>query len=109
MAGRRCPARYCPHILTHGERYCHEHMAEYEAKRGSATQRGYDAEHRARRTAIVARINAGEVIRCIDCGTTLTPSTLDLGHTDDRTTWRGPQCATCNRADGGRRGRAQQT
>jgi len=54
-------------------------------------------------------MNAGETIRCIDCGIELTPSTLDLGHTDDRTGYRGPQCQACNRSQGGREGRARQT
>lgn len=103
MAGRRCPASGCPKILTHGERYCPEHSRDRERARGTTAERGYGAEHRRKRAAIVARIEAGDVVRCIDCGVKLTAQTLDLGHTDDRMAYRGPQCATCNRSDGGRR------
>lgn len=114
MAGRRCPGRdevdgrtrTCPTILTQGERYCPRHAQQYEQRRGSRQARGYGPEHDRMRRALVARMRQGEVIRCIDCGITLTPSTLDLGHTDDRAAYRGPQCATCNRSDGGRRGAA---
>ena len=108
MAGRRCPSRGCPRIITNSARYCPDHAREYEAKRGTPTQRGYGADHRARRATLVARMNAGETIRCIDCGIELTPSTFDLGHTDDRTGYRGPQCQACNRSQGGREGRARQ-
>ena len=108
MAGRRCPARGCPTIITGRARYCPTHAREYEARRGSPTARGYGADHRRRRAAIVAKINTGEVVRCIDCGVRLTPATLDLGHTEDRRGYRGPQCQGCNRSDGGRRGRAMQ-
>ena len=109
MAGRRCPGQWCPKVLTNSERYCPTHAREYEAKRGTSARRGYGADHQARRSAIVDRMNAGETIRCIDCGIELMPSTLDLGHTDDRAGYRGPQCQACNRSQGGREGRARQT
>lgn len=116
MAGRRCPGRderdgrstACPTILTNGQRYCPRHARQYEQRRGSPTARGYGADHQRRRAAIVVRIKAGEAVCCIDCGVQLTPDTLDLGHTEDRSAYRGPQCSTCNRKDGGRRGRALQ-
>lgn len=117
MAGRRCPGkdeqdgrtRACPTILTNGERYCPRHARAYEQRRGPRQARGYDTRHDRMRAALVTRMNAGETIHCIDCGVKLTPATLDLGHTEDRTAYRGPQCATCNRSDGGRRGRLTQT
>lgn len=117
MAGRRCPgkddinghARACPTIIVNGERYCLRHARQYEQRRGSRQARGYDTTHDRLRAALVARMNAGETICCIDCGVKLAPGTLDLGHTDDRSAYRGAQCSSCNRSDGGRRGRAEQT
>ena len=104
MAGRRCPGERCPRILTQGERYCPQHAAEYEQRRGTATQRGYDGQHRALRRAWQTRIDAGEIVHCARCGTRINPHAWDLGHTDDRTHYRGPECAPCNRSAGGRNG-----
>lgn len=109
MAGRRCPRPNCPRILTNGERYCVEHAREYETKRGTPAQRGYDHTHRTTRTQWVGRMASGEVVHCARCGKRLDPTQpWDLGHTADRTTWTGPECLPCNRGDGGRRGRATQ-
>lgn len=110
MAGRRCPGQRCPTILTNGERYCPRHLAEYETKRGTPEQRGYDVEHRALKRQWQDRIDAGEVIHCArGCGRRITGRAWDLGHTDDRATWTGPECRPCNRGAGGRLGRAVQT
>lgn len=38
--------RMCPQIATRDDGLCDEHRTEYEAKRGTASQRGYDARHR---------------------------------------------------------------
>lgn len=103
MAGRRCPRPGCPKILVNGERYCTQHAREYETRRGTRQARGYDAEHDRLRAALVQRMRQGETIRCIDCNLVLEPATLDLGHTADRTAYRGPQCLVCNRSDGGKR------
>ena len=108
MPKRVCPKPGCPTLIPAGTRYCPTHAREYETRRGSRQARGYDTRHDRMRRTLVNRMNAGETIRCIDCGMKLTPTTLDLGHTDDRAGYRGPQCATCNRSDGGRRGRAAQ-
>ena len=94
----------CPVLLPAGVRYCPDHARQYEVRRGTRQARGYDAAHDQLRASIVRRMRAGETIRCIDCTVVLTPATLDLGHTDDRRAYRGPQCATCNRRDGGRAG-----
>lgn len=107
MAGRRCPRPSCPRIITNGARYCPPHLLEYEAKRGTTTARGYGTTHQKLRAAWQARINAGEIIHCARCGTRITATTpWDLGHSEDRTTYTGPECQPCNRADGGRRGNA---
>lgn len=108
MAGRRCPAQGCPRIITGTARYCPTHAREYEGRRGTPTQRGYGAGHRALRADWQRRIDAGEPVTCATCPTVLKGAAWDLGHTEDRTGYIGPQCLTCNRSDGGRRGRASQ-
>ncbi|GIG27174.1 hypothetical protein Cde04nite_34180 [Cellulomonas denverensis] len=117
MAGRRCPGRdevdgrtrACPVILTRGERYCGRHARSYERRRGSRQARGYDATHDRARAGWQARMDSGERVYCATCGVLLNGSPWDLGHTDDRRSYRGPQCLPCNRSDGGRRGRATQS
>lgn len=104
MAGRRCPGQGCPRILTNGERYCPTHARDYEVRRGSPAQRGYDANHVQLRASWQQRIDNGERITCATCPTVLTGRAWDLGHNASRTDYIGPQCAPCNRADGGRRG-----
>ncbi len=109
MAGRRCPGPQCPTILTGGERYCTRHARDYEQRRGTSTQRGYDSSHTAQRAAIQARIDRGEIIRCWRCGVQITGRAWDLGHDDhDRSITRGAECQPCNRSAGGAQGRASQ-
>ena len=112
-AGRRCPGRTvdaagrevgCPVILKGRERYCPRHARTYEQRRGTPTQRGYGAGHRALRAAWQARIDAGEDVRCADgCGARIVGTDWHLGHTEDRSDYLGPQTVGCNTADGGRR------
>lgn len=110
MAGRRCPGQHCPRILTNGERYCPTHEAEYEAKRGTPVQRGYDAAHRRLKASWQARIDHGEIVHCWRCGAVINPTRWHLGHDDDdRSKHRGPECQVCNTRAGGREGRARQT
>lgn len=105
MAGRRCPAQRCPRIITGNDRYCPTHAREYEAKRGTPTQRGYGPPHRALRAAWQRRIDAGEHITCAcGCGQPITGTAWDLGHDHERGGYLGPQLARCNRSEGGRRG-----
>ena len=104
MAGRRCPGPRCPRILTNGERYCDVHAREYEVRRGSPTQRGYDAAHVQLRASWQSRIDSGERVTCATCPTVLTGRGWHLGHTDDRTAYLGPQCVSCNDGEAGRRG-----
>jgi hypothetical protein len=106
-AGRRCPTPGCPRILTNpSARYCPTHAREYEARRGSSTARGYGSAHQRHRTTYTDQLAAGVQLRCRTCGDPIT--VFDLGHTEDRTAYLGPQCLPCNRGDGGRRGRATQ-
>lgn len=96
-----CATKDCP-VLTRRS-YCDQHQAERDADRGTTKERGYSGRHQALRAAIVRSMDAGATIRCVDCKVVLTPKTLHLGHTDDRTGYRGPQCVTCNDGDAGRR------
>ena len=99
---RVCPATGCPILIPRTARYCPTHMAEHEARRGTAEQRGYGREHRRLRAAYARRMAAGERFTCRHCGLTVT-APWDLGHNDERTAWTGPEHATCGRRDGGRR------
>lgn len=107
MAGRRCPAKGCPKILTNGERYCPTHAREYEGRRGTPTARGYGAEHRAIRRQWQQRIDNGERITCATCPVVITGTAWQLGHDHARGVgYLGPQCVRCNTSEGGRRGAA---
>lgn len=80
----------------------------------STTARGYGADHQAQRSKWLPTVKAGRA-RC-HAKVCLKPSRRidpteewDLGHTEDRTSWTGPEHMQCNRSDGGRRsGSAQQ-
>lgn len=117
MAGRRCPGKderdgrtiACPTILTNGERYCPRHSRAYEQRRGTRQARGYDTVHDQLRAWYQRRMDAGERVYCVTCGVLLDPKAWDLGHNHATGGYLGPQCPTCNRGEGGRRGRAMQT
>ena len=70
--------------------------------RGTTTQRGYGTAHRRERKRWEPRVNAGQA-DCARCGEPIKPDDAwDLGHTDDRTAWTGPEHAgRCNRSAGG--------
>lgn len=75
----------------------------------TTTERGYGARHRAERKKWEPRVKAGVVschaAECKRADRVLAPDEpWDLGHTEDRTAWTGPEHPECNRADGGRRG-----
>ena len=101
-AKRPCPRPGCPELIGKGERACPEHRREYEQKRGSKQARGYDKAHDAERLAWASRLATGP-IPCARCGQLIRPGdAFDLGHTDDRRGWTGPEHPSCNRAAGGR-------
>lgn len=102
-AKRICPRPGC-HRVVQG-RYCAEHNREYEAKRGTPEQRGYDATHRALRRQWAPQVATGNV-PCWRCGELIEPGERwDLGHDDtDRSKHRGPEHASrCNRSAAGRK------
>lgn len=102
---RRCTGSpTCPEIVAGRDRYCPEHQAEYEARRGTTTQRGYGRTHQTLRKQWQDKLDAGEDIRCWRCGTPVDPARWHLGHDDhDRSKHRGPECIGCNTSTAGRR------
>lgn len=94
----------CPTILTQGERRCPRHAKAYEQRRGTRQERGYDARHDRLRAQWQGRIDRGEHVVCATCPTVITGRDWQLGHTEDRTGYLGPQCVPCNTRDGGTRG-----
>lgn len=66
--------------------------------------------------ALTPFVLSGQAL-CVRCGKPirmvrsksgrLVPEPWDLGHTDDRTAWSGPEHAGCNRSAGARKGNAQ--
>jgi hypothetical protein len=74
---------------------------------GTTTQRGYDAKHKAERKRLEPIVARGET-PCARCGELIVPpEPWDLGHTDDRTVWTGPEHQDCNRAAGARKRNAR--
>lgn len=106
---KRCPATRCPHLIPSGARYCPEHQAEYETKRGNSSQRGYGSKHQGLRARWAPKVATGKV-RCARCNQPIKPGQAwDLGHDDtDRNKYSGPEHLNCNRSAGGKRGRQSQ-
>lgn len=71
----------------------------------SREARGYGIAHKAERARWEHAVKAGEVM-CARQGPKCTGKPIDpdqpwdLGHTDDRTAWTGPECVPCNRGAG---------
>lgn len=99
MTLRVCPAPGCPN-LTRGGR-CTACARQLDRDRGTRQQRGYDATHDAER-AKWELILQRRPVPCARCRRLIHPGQpWDLGHTDDRTRWTGPEHPPCNRAAGG--------
>lgn len=70
----------------------------------TTTQRGYGQAHQAERKRWAPIVQAGNAV-CARCQKPLAPDEpYDLGHSDDRTAYNGPEHVTCNRSAGGRNG-----
>lgn len=79
--------------------------------RGTTPQRGYGHTHQQERERWRPVVDAGQAI-CArpTCQRPITPGTpWDLGHTDDRTAWTGPEHQHCNRSAGATRGNRLRT
>lgn len=100
-AKRICGQPGCPKVVA--KRYCTQHDAEYEAKRGTPAQRGYGQAHRNERTRWASRIERG-IIDCARCQQPILPgSQWALDHDDrDRTKYLGPSHKYCNDSAGGK-------
>lgn len=71
---------------------------------GTTSSRGYGRDHKAERDRWAPKVDAG-LVDCARCGDPLEPGRpWDLGHTDDRSAWTGPEHRTCNRVAGARNG-----
>ncbi|WJZ27877.1 HNH endonuclease [Arthrobacter phage 1191A] len=71
------------------------------AKKTTA-QRGYGNDHQIIRKKWQRIIDQGET-KCARCGKPIQPDMpWDLGHTEDRTGYNGPECVPCNRGAGAR-------
>ena len=98
-----CTEHGCPEILPASGR-CPTHTRASSRRRGSRQARGYDRAHDAER-ARLAPIVAMGTVSCARCGYLIgARAPWDLGHTDDRTAWTGPEHQRCNRQAGGRKG-----
>ena len=98
---RRCAWHNCPQLVPQGTRFCKAHAHAYERGRGTSGQRGYGTAHRRERARWQAAMDSGVVPVCAKCNQPVFPSQAwDLGHTDDRKSWTGPEHRDCNRRDG---------
>jgi len=97
----RCPTRA---LTDHRSGRCPDCRRRHWNARGTTTQRGYGADHRALREQWRPLVEAGDVL-CWRCGQRIEPGDdWDLGHDDhDRSIYRGPEHRAHNRATKSRR------
>lgn len=102
MPMKVCLEPGCPTLVRDGSR-CPTHERARDRARGTRQQRGYGADHDRLRAEWAPKVATG-TIRCARCrGIIRADEPWDLGHDDhDRTRYRGPEHANCNRAAGGR-------
>lgn len=80
-----CTQPGCGELVESGK--CVAHRREYDKARGSRAERGYGAEHKAMRAALLPDAYG---TACIYCGNRMWPhENLVLDHTADRSGYRG--------------------
>lgn len=106
MSKRVCAQPGCPTLIPQGRSYCTPHTHARDYARGTAEQRGYNAEYRRQRTLARQQVDQGGVT-CWRCRQPINPGEpFDLGHDDNnRDIIRGPEHPKCNRATNTRRAR----
>jgi DNA-directed RNA polymerase subunit RPC12/RpoP len=101
------PKRWCSDcrklfdLDSTGTLRCPDCQAKATAKRNarpSTTRRGYGSHHRRTREQLLAQWKPGDP--CARCGKPMwNRDDIDLGHTDDRTGYRGLEHSACNRGN----------
>lgn len=100
-AMRVCSTPGCPELTD--ARRCPDCASEYEQRRGRRQARGYDRAHERERERWRPRVEALTVhchapVCVMTGGRLILPGQpWDLGHTEDRSAWTGPEHARCNR------------
>ena len=102
---RVCAEPGCPELTTSPR--CDQHARAVEQARGTRQARGYGPEHDRLRRRWKPKVDRGEVdchakVCVMPIRLILPGERWDLGHTDDRTAWTGPEHARCNRVAGGK-------
>lgn len=75
-------------------------------RKGTTTEKGYGSSHQRLRARWTPKVKAG-LVDCARCHQPINPDQpWQLGHTDDRTGYQGPEHTHCNLSAGGRKGAA---
>lgn len=98
-AKKPCNVPGCP-ILVTGKPRCPTHQREWEKRRGTKQERGYDAHHEQLKVQLTPGAY-GQL--CPSCGLRMLPGQrLNLMHNATRTAYLGMGHARCNESDAGK-------
>lgn len=88
-----CSQPGCPQLQP-----CPFHPKRHSQHILSRQERGYDVFHDRQRREWQPLVESGTVL-CARCGRLILPGERwDLGHSDDRASWTGPEHSYCNRS-----------